>query len=146
MLQRLAVLFISLIALTSCQTSMLRSFEKIHPGMDKHQVLEAVGNPNSATRMHGKDRWIYRFYEGNIRFDKEVHFLDGMAVYSGDAWAPEPEKSAVAVDKKNEELNEKTQTESVERAKKNSEDYENFQNEARNADKVRYMPSFKNVE
>lgn len=125
---------------------MLKSFEKIHPGMDKHQVLEALGNPTATTRLHGRDRWIYRFYEGDIRFDKEVHFLDGMAIYSGDAWTPEPDKTANAVDKKNEELNEKTQVETAERAKRNSEAYDNFQSEARNADKVRYMPTFKNLE
>ncbi|HRO68659.1 MAG TPA: outer membrane protein assembly factor BamE [Pseudobdellovibrionaceae bacterium] len=146
MLQRIAVLSILSIALASCQSSMLRSFEKVHPGMDKHQVLEALGNPSSTTRLHGKDRWIYRFYEGNIRFDKEVHFLDGMAVYIGDAWTPEPGKTAAAVDSKNEELNEKAQVEASEHSKKNSKAYEDYQSEARNADKVRYMPRFKNIE
>ncbi len=146
MLQRLIFSFFAIFSLTSCQSSMLKSFEKVHLGMDKHQVIETLGNPNTTTRLHGKDRWIYRFYEGNIRFDKEVHFLDGIAVYSGEPWKASENKSAEAIDKKNDELNARSQAERVENAKQNSEAYQKFQDEARNADKVRYMPRFKDVE
>lgn len=146
MLQRIFLIAISLTALSACQTSMLRSFERVEKGMDKHQVLEKLGNPNATTRMHGKDRWLYRFYDNRVRFDREVHFNDGLVVYVGESWTPPAEKTAEAKDKRNDELNQKVEVDRVEHVRKTQEDFENFQNAARNTDRVRYMPQFKNVD
>lgn len=146
MLQRLILLTLMAVALTACQTSMLKSFEKVHPGMDKHQVLENLGSPNTSSRIHGKDRWIYRFYEDGIRFDKEIHFLEGVVIYAGETWTPPAEKSAAAVDQRNAESNAKEDAEREARKRKSSEDYQKFQDAAKNNDKVRYMPAFKRVD
>lgn len=146
MLQRILFVIIAATALSACQTSMLRSFEKVHPGMDKHQVLEKLGSPNATTRFHGKDRWIYRFYDNDIRFDKEVHFLDGITVYVGDPWTPPAEQTAEAKDKRNAEIEEKVVVEEKERVQKNREEFDQFQNAARNVDRVRYMPEFQKLD
>lgn len=145
MLRRL--FFIAFVAsiFSGCQTSMVRSFERLHPGMDKSQVLETVGNPETTTRLHGQDRWIYKFYEDNIRFDKEVHFLDGILVYSGNSWNPAPEKSAMAVDKKVENIEQTFQAEDQARAelkKQNAEEFRKYQDSRVSDKKVRYIPKF----
>jgi outer membrane protein assembly factor BamE (lipoprotein component of BamABCDE complex) len=140
----------AIMLLTGCQTSNVRTFEKLHVGMDKHQVLEAFGTPNATTRMHGRDRWMYRFYDDGIRFDKEVHFVDGMAVYAGDVWAPPAEKTAVAVDEQSAEKEKVLQADIAaheEARKKNAELYMEYEQSARNQDtKVKYLPQFKELE
>lgn len=144
MLRRL-LLIVCAATLSACQSSMVRSFESLHPGMDKSQVLERVGNPDTTTRLHGQDRWIYKFYEDSIRFEKEVHFLDGILVYSGNGWTPAPEKSAVAVDQKVQQIEQTFQAEDQARAelkKQNAEEFRKYE-ESRTADKkVRYIPKF----
>ena len=145
MLRSFSALLLSML-LIGCQSSMLRSFEKIHLGMDKHQVLDSMGSPNATGRLHGKDRWIYRFYEGSARFDKEIHFLDGVTVYVGDTYAPPADRSAEALDKNASEAEMKAQNERDEMRKKFRSDYDTYQNSAKNADKVRYMPSFNNLD
>ncbi|MBX2987836.1 MAG: outer membrane protein assembly factor BamE [Bdellovibrionaceae bacterium] len=145
MFGRFIFLAATLLGLTACQSSMLRSFEKLHPGMDKHQVLQVMGSPDTSMRMHGKDRWIYRFYEDNIRFEKEVHFQDGAAVYVGNAWVPQAERSAIAVDQKNQEINVAAEQEQVERKKQNAVLFEQYEKQSKGQDKVRYMPDFKEL-
>lgn len=134
--------------LAGCQTSLVHQFEKLHPGMDKHQVLETMGSPQTSNRLHGKDRWIYVFFEDDIRFEKEVHFLNGVAIYVGEAWKPAAEASAEANDKKHDEINTAFQAEekSREEARKNNPDmYMNYEKQVRGHDKVKYMPTFQEV-
>lgn len=135
-------------ALSGCQTSMVRQFEKVHPGMDKHQVLEAMGSPRASTRLHGKDRWIYVFYEDDIRFEKEIHFSSGVATYVGGPWTPPPEASAEARDKKVEESNAQLIAEEDARkeARRNNADlYLQYEKSVRNHDEVKYMPDFQEI-
>lgn len=145
MLRRMIIPAIAGLVLSACQGSMIRSFEKVHPGMDKHQVLETVGTPTSTTRLHGKDRWLYRFYDDGIRFDKEIHFLDGIVVQSGE-YNPPAEQTAATVDKKNEERETAIQAEEKAREdarRNNAALYSEYENEARGqSGKVRYLPSF----
>ena len=144
MLRRL--LFIVVVAvLSGCQASMVRSFERLHPGMDKSQVLDLVGNPDTTTRLHGQDRWLYNFYEDSIKFEKEIHFLDGVLIYSGNGWSPEPEKSAAAVDKKVQQIEQTFQAEDKEREeqkKLNAEEFRKYQDSRVSDKKVRYVPKF----
>lgn len=145
MLRRMIIPAIAGLFLTACQGSMVRSFESLQPGMDKHQVLESIGNPNSTTRLHGKDRWVYRFYDDGKRYDKEVHFMDGVLVFSGE-YAPAPEKAAVAVDKRVEEKETAIQAEEKardEERRNNANLFTEYEKEARGQDnKVRYLPAF----
>lgn len=136
------------LALTACQSSMIRAFQNVQNGMDKHQVLEMVGDPNSTTRMHGKDRWLYHFYEDGVPRDKEVHFQGGQVVYVGDPWQPAPERTATATDAKHAEQEAAIQAQE----QKNIEDRKNandalaeLEKQSRHQDKVRYMPTFVDV-
>lgn len=132
--------------LSACQTSQLRQYEKIHMGMEKNDVLDVMGSPMTTTRLHGKDRWIYVFYNDGIRFEKEVHFMSGNVVYFGEPWAPPAEKTAVATDAKNETLTKEAEAKEAERnelRKANPEAYSNFEKAARGQDsKVNYLPDF----
>lgn len=142
---RLLLVIAAAAGLTACQSSMLRSFENVKPGMDKHQVLESLGSPSSVTRLHGKDRWIYNFYDEDVQKTKEVHFEDGRAVYVGDAWTPPPEKSAALRDKANDDKEQVFQAEAKARddaRRKNADLYREYEESAHNKAKVKYMPTF----
>ncbi len=106
-----------------CQTSELNSWNELHPGMDKGDVLEIMGSPKASLRFHGKDRWLYRFYDQSQRYDKEVHFQDGVAVYLGDERPVPLEQSAAYIDAKNEDDNARDREDSVNERKKFLEDY-----------------------
>lgn len=129
--------------LTACQTSALKDFEKIKPGMEKQDVLEVMGNPSRTQRFHGKDRWTYIFYDSRIRFEKEVQFFEGNAVYVGNTWEPPVEQSAAMVDKRNEERNAAIDAELAREATENRNAYSNYELKVHGDDKVRYVPDFK---
>jgi outer membrane protein assembly factor BamE len=133
-----AFLFISL----GCQTNMKHAFEKLKVGMDKDQVLETIGGPRAVTRFHGKDRWFIVYYSEGFRYEKEVHFTNGLATYVGDSYEPPPEKSAAAVDKLNASQDVLTYQDLV-RTRKSSEQAEiSFEQKVRKEDKVRVVPQF----
>lgn len=100
---RLLLILLTISTLSACQSKPIRQFEELKPGMEKNQVLETMGTPWTVTRLHGKDRWFYIFYDDGVRLEKEVHFLDGKAVYIGDTWKPAEDKTAEITDKKNEQ-------------------------------------------
>lgn len=143
-----SILTISLISssllLSACQTNMLKEYSKLHLGMEKDDVLEVMGSPTRTERFHGKDRWSYIFYEDRIRYEKEVQFFEGNAIYVGEKW--EPEVTAAQVDAKNEASNKAIEEESVRKYQENPQAYSNYEKEVRGADKVRYVPSFKPVQ
>jgi outer membrane protein assembly factor BamE len=133
-----ALLFLSL----GCQTNMKRAFEELKIGMDKDQVLEAIGGPRAVTRFHGKDRWFIVYYSEGFRHEKEIHFTNGLATYIGDTYEPPPEKSAAAVDKLNASQDVLTYQDLV-RTRNTSEQAEaNFEQKVRKEDKVRIVPQF----
>jgi outer membrane protein assembly factor BamE len=72
--------------LTSCQTHMIEEFNKVRPGMDKGQVLEIIGSPQTSDRWKGKDRWQYVYYKENRKVVKEILFDNGKADYVGDEY------------------------------------------------------------
>lgn len=136
-------LILSSLFMTACQTSMLKQFSEIKPGMEKDDVLSLMGSPNQTQRFHGKDRWSYVFYDNRIRFEKEVHFFEGKSVYIGDIWQPEPEKSAVAVDAANEANNQALEEQAVRAREQHRVNYEAYETEhQKEAAKVRYLPTF----
>lgn len=131
---------------TGCQSSMVKQFSSIKPGMEKDDVLEIMGSPTRTQRFHGKDRWTYVFYDERIRFEKEVQFFEGNAVYIGDIWQPEPEKSAFNVDKLNEEKNLQIEKIMANEVKTNRQTVENYESKVKGLDKVRYVPSFEPIQ
>jgi outer membrane protein assembly factor BamE len=130
------------LSLCACQTSMVRAFEKLHPGMDKHQVLEVVGTPNTKTRLHSQDRWIYRFYDDGIRYDREVHFLDGMSIYIGEPLKPVAAETAQEKDLRNEQQELIYEQEKVKKNKSVESSYSQYEAQVKGQDKVNYLPQF----
>jgi len=140
----LPVVLIGLLT-TACQTSMLSQFESIKPGMEKDDVLDIMGSPSQTQRFHGKDRWYYIFYDNRIRFEKEVQFFEGNAVYIGDTMQPEPSRTAFAVDVENEKKNHELDMEVAKDIEKNRRAYEVYESQTKGTDKVRYLPTFEPI-
>ncbi|AHI04703.1 putative lipoprotein [Bdellovibrio bacteriovorus W] len=132
--------------LISCQTSPLKSFSEIKPGMEKGDVLYLMGSPNRTERVKGKDRWTYIFYENRIRFEKEVVFARGNAVYMGNPVEAEGEKTALAMDMRNDRINQEALEAEEQSRKKHRLDYENYESQTRGEDKVRYVPQFEAIQ
>jgi len=130
--------------LLGCQTNMLKEYQRLTPGMEKAEVLEVMGSPQRTQRFHGKDRWTYVFYENKTRYEKEVQFFQGNAVYIGDVW--QPDMSASEVDAKNEASNKTLEEAALKLYRENPKSYSNYENEVRGLDKVRYVPDFKPVQ
>lgn len=143
-----AILSISLISsgllLSACQTNMLKEYNKLHLGMEKDDVLQVMGSPQRTQRFHGKDRWTYIFYTDRIRYEKEVQFFEGNAIYVGEKW--EPEVTAAQADAKNEAENKALEEDAVRKYQENPQAYSNYEKEVRGMDKVRYVPNFKPVQ
>lgn len=127
----------------ACQTSPLDDYNKLHAGMEKDQVLDIMGSPQRTERFHGKDRWTYIFYDHNVKYEKEIHFLQGNAVYVGNVW--EPTVSAAEVDAKNEASNKTLNEELAQKYQNTATDYSNYENSVHGTDKVRYLPTFEPV-
>jgi outer membrane protein assembly factor BamE len=132
----------SFCALTACQGSAVKDFQKIKPGMEKDDVLAFMGNPSRTQRFHGKDRWTYIFYDQSIRFEKEIQFFEGNAIYIGDTWQPPEEQSAFVADKKNEERNASIDAELAKEATEARSAYSSYEARVKGTDKVRYVPTF----
>lgn len=135
-------LFLSLIG---CQTNMKKAFDEIKPGMDKAEVLEIIGGPRAVTRFHGKDRWFIMFYHDGVRYEREIHFLQGIANYVGETYEAPLEKQAAVVDKKNEESNQQIYKELVESRSKLGQAAEEYERRVKGTDKIRYVPQFEPV-
>lgn len=130
---------------TACQTSMVNQFSEVKPGMEKDDVLDLMGSPQRTQRFHGKDRWTYIFYDDRTRFEKEVQFFEGSAVYIGDTWKPEADKSAVAMDNVNEVKNKQIDEQIVRDVEQHRRSYEDYEAQTKGYDKVRYVPQFEPI-
>lgn len=127
---------------------------KVQLGMEKTQVIAALGSPRISRRWRGLDRWIYIFYKkiGAIEntFRKELHFKNGKVVYKGDP--PKlKELSAEEQDKRNLELVESDNLaweERQEAAKKSRQEYEDWVLKSKDMDNEQgiTVPPFKNVD
>ncbi|MDG0817275.1 outer membrane protein assembly factor BamE domain-containing protein [Bdellovibrio svalbardensis] len=130
---------------TGCQTSMVRQFEEVKPGMEKAQVLALMGSPNQTQRSHGKDRWFYNFYESKIRFQKEVQFFEGNAIYVGEVWQAPVSQSAAAADAKNAQQDKLIDEQIAKDIETHRRDYEGYEAKTKGEDKVRYVPQFEPI-
>lgn len=135
-----------LLVVLGCQTNMKRAFEELKVGMDKDQVLEAIGGPRAVTRFHGKDRWFIVYYNEGFRYEKEIHFTNGLATYIGDTYEPPPEKSAAAIDKLNASQDVLTYQELVRTRNTTEQADANFEQKVRKEDKVRIVPQFEPIQ
>ena len=144
------ILFISLCTfLISCQTNMARQFEKITPGKDKDAVLDLLGNPRNMSRMGGEDRWYYMFYQDEVRQQKEVHFRNGLVIYSGDRRKPTPDVDPIIIDSKNDELNKKLEEEADRKKEASKNAYTNYikyEKKVKKEDEIQYLPEFESLE
>ncbi|MBO9668685.1 MAG: outer membrane protein assembly factor BamE [Bdellovibrio sp.] len=146
MLRLMSIPVVVLGLLTSaCQTSMLKEFNELKPGMEKDDVLSHMGSPNQTQRFHGKDRWYYVFYDKDMRFEKEVHFFEGNAIYIGDTWQPPEDKSAYAADNSFAAKNKAIDEQMLKDVEAHRNAYENYEAKARGEDKVRYVPKFEPI-
>ncbi|KYG60618.1 hypothetical protein AZI85_11465 [Bdellovibrio bacteriovorus] len=130
---------------TACQTSMLKQFGEVKPGMEKDDVLDLMGSPSRTQRYHGKDRWTYVFYDDRIRFEKEVQFFNGNAIYVGDISQPEVTKTAMAVDAINDQKNKEIDEQIAKEVEQHRKEYSDYEAKARGEDKVRYVPEFESI-
>lgn len=130
---------------TACQTSMLKQFGEVKPGMEKDDVLDLMGTPTRTQRAQGKDRWTYVFYDNRIRFEKEVQFFEGNAIYAGDIKQPESIKTAAAVDLAHETKNREIDEQIARDVEKHRRAYEIYETQVKGDDKVRYVPAFEPI-
>jgi outer membrane protein assembly factor BamE len=144
---RLLIFLFMISMLSACQSNPKKQFESLKMGMEKTDVLEEMGTPWTTTRLHGKDRWIYVYYDDGIRYEKEVHFLNGAAVYIGDTWKPAEEKQAEVKDKKNDELEKKFEEDAKHVKEEQKNAFTNYEKEVKGeGKKIKYMPDYIEVQ
>lgn len=71
-----------ILVVASCSTSPDEAAKKIENGMTKADVIELMGNPDHADRVHGADRWIYDAQNDRSK-PVEVYFTEGKVTLSG---------------------------------------------------------------
>jgi outer membrane protein assembly factor BamE len=143
---KFALSFLFFLALSGCQTRMKRAFDEIKPGMDKGQVLDLIGGPRAVTRFHGRDRWIIMFYDDGVRYDREIHFKEGRADYVGAPYEPPPEFQAASVDQKNAEKDLEIYEELMKARSEFGQAAQEYEDQVRGQDKVRYVPRFEPIQ
>jgi outer membrane protein assembly factor BamE (lipoprotein component of BamABCDE complex) len=74
---------------TGCQTNELKQYEKLKLGMDKSEVIEIMGSPRKVERRQSQDHWVYKFYQDQQWYEKEVRFKEGKAIYLGEFQKPD---------------------------------------------------------
>lgn len=124
-MKKLILIILSYFTLLACQTSPLKQFQSIQPGMDKDNVLETMGSPYSNVRSKGLDKWTYVFYDNQLRYEKEIHFKSGHVTYVGDP--KQPEVTADAVEIKKSEEDKKDELESAKRKEENKRAYAEYE-------------------
>jgi len=141
----LSSLLLATLFLSGCQTNMNKAFESVKTGMDKDQVLEAIGGPRAVTRFHGKDRWFIVYYHNDLRFEKEIHFTNGLATYVGEPFEAPAEKQAAFVDRQNAIQDILTHQEIVNSRNEAAFEEARFEKKVRKEDKVRVVPQFEPI-
>jgi len=85
---KIATLFcfcFALIIAAGCQTNPIKKFPDVKNGMEKHDVLEVIGNPTRTERFNGEEKWVYRFYDDDQAVLKQVTFdQSGKVISAGD--------------------------------------------------------------
>src|SRR4051812_30990775 len=82
-------LFLLFLLVTSvgCQTPQEKLFTRVQNNMSKDTVLEIVGSPARTELIDGKEKWAYKFYEGENQdtiLYKQITFINGKVVSYGE--------------------------------------------------------------
>ncbi|MCB0355691.1 MAG: hypothetical protein KDD40_01720 [Bdellovibrionales bacterium] len=66
--------------LTQCASSQSQRINELTLGMDKSDILDFVGSPNSSRFKNGQHEWIYIYYEGDLQKAKKLWFKNNHLV------------------------------------------------------------------
>lgn len=138
-------LLLAMLITSGCQTNMNKAFGRVKAGMDKDQVLDAIGGPRAVTRFHGKDRWFIVYYHNDLRYEKEIHFTNGLATYVGEPYEAPAEKQAAYVDRQNGIQDILTYQDIVNSRNEAAIEEARFEKKVRKEDKVRIVPQFEPI-
>lgn len=72
------LVFMGSFFLISCASQPAKEFDRLKTGMDKPEVLDAVGNPKRTFRKNDKDHWIYVYYRHDREIWQDVIFSQGL--------------------------------------------------------------------
>lgn len=67
---------ISYLLLVSC-VSTYTALQKLQPGLNKEEVRNTIGRPDSVGRSDGMDRWTYKMSWGSQKYTQDVFFDEG---------------------------------------------------------------------
>jgi outer membrane protein assembly factor BamE len=123
-----------------CASNPKQQFDQVKVGMEKNDVLLLMDSPQRTQRWQGKDRWTYIFYEKDLRFEKEVHFQEGVANYVGDIY--HPEISADEQDLRNATANKELEDFEKSRQAEARKALSEYELRTRGQDTIRYVPQF----
>lgn len=81
-----------LLFLVGCATQQHTKMQKLKVGMDKTDVLDLIGNPNSSKFKDGEHVWLYIYYKDETKLAKKLWFKKDQLVrlenYDFNAEAP----------------------------------------------------------
>jgi outer membrane protein assembly factor BamE (lipoprotein component of BamABCDE complex) len=72
-----------LVFIAGCASRETEIKKIVQPGMDKDQVLKAMGNPSRSKRISGADKWSYDSYVNGQKKTIQVYFQDGKVQFVG---------------------------------------------------------------
>jgi len=78
----LSTLFVILFCFTSC-VSTYTALQEIEPGINKQQVRNTIGRPDSVSRWDGMDRWTYKLKWNAQEYTQDVFFDEGRVQKTG---------------------------------------------------------------
>ncbi len=130
---------------TACQTRTLKQFEQIKQGMEKDQILEIMGSPQKTSRVNSTDKWNYIFYDQENKYNKEIHFVEGISTYIGDPILPPI--TAEKQDQINEDSNKNLeQILAQQKLEKENKSIEQYEKSIKNNNEILYVPQFVPIE
>lgn len=115
------LIFLLILWLVACATSLHKAIREIELGMDKSEVVERLGSPSRTNRNQGTDKWIYIYNADGHKRASEIHFRDSKVIYRG------PSKKGTMSQEIEDSSNYKEYKESIEKkARQKSQDFESL--------------------
>ena len=71
--------------LLACATSPNKALNRLQVGMDKDDVLGAVGNPKRTFRSDDQDHWLFVYFEEGKEMRRQLDFKSGRLIVIGPA-------------------------------------------------------------
>lgn len=91
---KVALLLVA-VAVWSCALTPYEGSQKLKVGLDKDEVLELMGSPNTSDRKNGLDEWVYVFYHEKKEYRKLLVFENGLLKSFADDLRDTPEMKAL---------------------------------------------------